>query len=161
MYIFSRTLFSFIFVSPDRLWEITFDYVNYCRLKEWLSDPQVFLTSEKQARSLLLLFVFSKQIVYLPRHSSLSTAISVADFSHNLLCFSLFFLFPLLQLITSHAIRVQTPPRHIPGVVEVTLSYKSKQFCKGAPGRFVYTGKFKIHFITNIFPNRNSSLLRI
>lgn len=43
-----------------------------------------------------------------------------------------------LQLITSHAIRVQTPPRHIPGVVEVTLSYKSKQFCKGAPGRFVY-----------------------
>ncbi|KAF8790327.1 transcription factor collier-like isoform X1 [Argiope bruennichi] len=42
------------------------------------------------------------------------------------------------ELITSHAIRVQTPPRHIPGVVEVTLSYKSKQFCKGAPGRFVY-----------------------
>ncbi|XP_059577223.1 transcription factor COE4 isoform X2 [Alligator mississippiensis] len=33
----------------------------------------------------------------------------------------------------------ETPPRHIPGVVEVTLSYKSKQFCKGAPGRFVYT----------------------
>ncbi|XP_057385889.1 transcription factor COE4 isoform X4 [Balaenoptera acutorostrata] len=43
------------------------------------------------------------------------------------------------QLITPHAIRVQTPPRHIPGVVEVSLSYKSKQFCKGAPGRFVYT----------------------
>ncbi|KAJ8317496.1 hypothetical protein KUTeg_005400 [Tegillarca granosa] len=43
------------------------------------------------------------------------------------------------ELITSHGIRVQTPPRHIPGVVEVTLSYKSKQFCKGAPGRFVYT----------------------
>ncbi|XP_021963610.2 transcription factor collier isoform X2 [Folsomia candida] len=42
------------------------------------------------------------------------------------------------ELITSHAIRVQTPPRHIPGVVEVTLSYKSKQFCKGAPGRYVY-----------------------
>lgn len=51
--------------------------------------------------------------------------------------------FPCLfipQLITPHAIRVQTPPRHIPGVVEVTLSYKSKQFCKGAPGRFIYTG---------------------
>lgn len=48
---------------------------------------------------------------------------------------------PLTQLITPHAIRVQTPPRHIPGVVEVTLSYKSKQFCKGAPGRFVYTGE--------------------
>ncbi|GAA6095894.1 transcription factor COE1-like [Tachysurus ichikawai] len=45
------------------------------------------------------------------------------------------------ELITPHAIRVQTPPRHIPGVVEVTLSYKSKQFCKGAPGRFVYTGE--------------------
>jgi hypothetical protein len=49
-----------------------------------------------------------------------------------------------LQLITPHAIRVQTPPRHIPGVVEVTLSYKGKQFCKGAPGRFVYTGKPEI-----------------
>ena len=31
--------------------------------------------------------------------------------------------------------------RHIPGVVEVTLSYKSKMFCKGAPGRFVYVCK--------------------
>lgn len=49
-----------------------------------------------------------------------------------------------IQLITSHAIRVQTPPRHIPGVVEVTLSYKSKQFCKGAPGRFVYVCKYTI-----------------
>jgi len=47
----------------------------------------------------------------------------------------------LSQLITSHAIKVHTPPRHIPGVVEVTLSFKSKQFCKGAPGRFVYTCK--------------------
>ncbi|XP_064568193.1 transcription factor COE4-like isoform X2 [Zonotrichia leucophrys gambelii] len=43
------------------------------------------------------------------------------------------------ELITPHAIRVQTPPRHIPGVVEVTLSYKAKHFCKGAPRRFVYT----------------------
>ncbi|XP_041089310.1 transcription factor COE2-like [Polyodon spathula] len=43
------------------------------------------------------------------------------------------------EFITPHAIRIQTPPRHIPGVVEVTLSYKSKQFCKGAPGRFIYT----------------------
>ena len=42
------------------------------------------------------------------------------------------------ELITCHAIRVQTPPRHIPGVVEVTLSFKSKQFCRGAPGRFIY-----------------------
>uniref|UniRef100_A0A4W3GVD7 IPT/TIG domain-containing protein n=1 Tax=Callorhinchus milii TaxID=7868 RepID=A0A4W3GVD7_CALMI len=47
------------------------------------------------------------------------------------------------ELITPHAIRVQTPPRHIPGVVEVTLSYKSKQFCKGAPGRFIYTGEMR------------------
>ena len=45
------------------------------------------------------------------------------------------------ELVTPHAIKVQTPPRHIPGVVEVTLSYKSKQFCKGAPGRFVYVCK--------------------
>ncbi|XP_017494383.1 PREDICTED: transcription factor COE3-like, partial [Rhagoletis zephyria] len=42
------------------------------------------------------------------------------------------------ELLTSHAIKVQTPPRNVPGVVEVTLSYKSKQFCKSAPGRFVY-----------------------
>lgn len=51
------------------------------------------------------------------------------------------------ELITSHAIRVQTPPRHIPGVVEVTLSYKSKQFCKGSPGRFVYVCKFKTKYL--------------
>ena len=45
------------------------------------------------------------------------------------------------QMITPHAIRVQSPPRHIPGIVDVTLSYKSKVFCRSAPGRFVYTGK--------------------
>ena len=56
----------------------------------------------------------------------------------------------LFQLITSHAIRVQTPPRHIPGVVEVTLSYKSKQFCKGAPGRFVYTGMHGVYGLVNV-----------
>lgn len=50
---------------------------------------------------------------------------------------------PGRQLITSHAIRVQTPPRSIPGVVDVTLSYKSKQFCKGSPGRFVYVCKYR------------------
>jgi early B-cell factor len=50
------------------------------------------------------------------------------------------------ELITSHAIRVQTPPRQIAGVVEVTLSYKSKQFCKGAPGRFVYIGNCQTRF---------------
>ncbi|KAF2354014.1 Transcription factor COE helix-loop-helix domain [Trinorchestia longiramus] len=42
------------------------------------------------------------------------------------------------EMITPHAMRVQTPPRPVPGVVEITLSYKSKQFCKGSPGRFVY-----------------------
>ena len=42
------------------------------------------------------------------------------------------------EMITTHAIKVQVPPRHMPGVVEVTLSYKQKQFCKGSPGRFVY-----------------------
>lgn len=47
------------------------------------------------------------------------------------------------EMITPHAIRVQTPPRHIPGVVEVTLSYKSKQFCKGSPGRFVYVCEYR------------------
>lgn len=61
--------------------------------------------------------------------------------------FSLFSAVFVFQLITPHAIRVQTPPRHIPGVVEVTLSYKSKQFCKGAPGRFIYTGIHRKHML--------------
>ncbi|KAG7454070.1 transcription factor COE1-like [Solea senegalensis] len=56
------------------------------------------------------------------------------------------------ELITPHAIRVQTPPRHIPGVVEVTLSYKSKQFCKGAPGRFVYTGRRLLPLLSHTSP---------
>jgi len=47
----------------------------------------------------------------------------------------------VMQMITSHAIRVQSPPRNIPGIVDITLSYKSKVFCRGTPGRFVYTGK--------------------
>jgi early B-cell factor len=50
------------------------------------------------------------------------------------------------ELVTSHAIRVQTPPRHIPGVVEVTLSFKSKQFCRGSPGRFVYVCKLSCNY---------------
>ena len=45
------------------------------------------------------------------------------------------------ELITSHAIRVQTPARHIPGIVEVSLAYKSRQFSKGQPGRFIYVCK--------------------
>lgn len=63
--------------------------------------------------------------------------------------FVLLLIFIILQLITPHAIRVQTPPRHIPGVVEVTLSYKSKQFCKGAPGRFVYVCKLCIQPVSD------------
>jgi len=51
--------------------------------------------------------------------------------------------FVVLQFITPHAIKVQAPARQIPGVVDVTLHYKSKQFCKGAPGRFVYVCKYK------------------
>jgi len=39
---------------------------------------------------------------------------------------------------------VQAPARQIPGVVEVTLHYKSKQFCKGQPGRFVYVCKYEM-----------------
>ena len=57
------------------------------------------------------------------------------------------------ELITSHAIRVQTPPRHIPGVVEVTLSFKSKQFCRGAPGRFIYVCKYFNQKIIKIIRN--------
>lgn len=46
-----------------------------------------------------------------------------------------------MQFITPNAIRVQAPPRPIPGMVEVTLMYRNKQFCKTAPGRFIYSGK--------------------
>lgn len=49
------------------------------------------------------------------------------------------------EVITPHALRVQVPPRHIPGVVEVTLTYKSKQYCKGTPGKFTYICKCKHH----------------
>lgn len=45
------------------------------------------------------------------------------------------------ELITNHAIRVTTPPRQMPGIVEVTLAYKSRQLSKGNPGRFIYICK--------------------
>ena len=45
------------------------------------------------------------------------------------------------ELITSHALRATTPPRSLPGIVEVTLAYKSRQMSKGSPGRFIYIGK--------------------
>uniref|UniRef100_A0A6A7GBV2 Collier protein n=2 Tax=Hirondellea gigas TaxID=1518452 RepID=A0A6A7GBV2_9CRUS len=62
------------------------------------------------------------------------------------------------EMITAHAIRVQTPPRPIPGVVEITLSFKSKQFCKGSPGRFVYvsltdpTIEYGFHRLQKLIP---------
>jgi hypothetical protein len=63
------------------------------------------------------------------------------------------------ELITNHAIRVTTPPRQMPGIVEVTLAYKSRQLSKGNPGRFIYICKlfhrFKSNqlslFLSNIF----------
>ncbi|CAH8514133.1 unnamed protein product [Heterobilharzia americana] len=42
------------------------------------------------------------------------------------------------ELITQHALRVSTPPRHLSGVVEVTLAFKNKTFCKNNPSRFAY-----------------------
>ncbi|TGZ76109.1 hypothetical protein CRM22_000031 [Opisthorchis felineus] len=42
------------------------------------------------------------------------------------------------ELLTPHAMRVQTPPRHLPGIVDVTMAYKNKTFCKNNPGRFAY-----------------------
>ncbi|VUZ39478.1 unnamed protein product, partial [Hymenolepis diminuta] len=43
------------------------------------------------------------------------------------------------ELITSNALRVQTPPRPTQGVVEVSLLFNNRPFCKHAPGRFAYT----------------------
>ncbi|CAF0848161.1 unnamed protein product [Didymodactylos carnosus] len=42
------------------------------------------------------------------------------------------------EILTPHAIRIQTQPRHVPGIVDVTLSYKGKQICRDCPGRFAY-----------------------
>uniref|UniRef100_A0A0N5A475 IPT/TIG domain-containing protein n=1 Tax=Parastrongyloides trichosuri TaxID=131310 RepID=A0A0N5A475_PARTI len=43
-----------------------------------------------------------------------------------------------VQIITQHAMRVTVPPKQLPGVVDVTLSFKSKVFARGNSGRFVY-----------------------
>ncbi|VDM15821.1 unnamed protein product [Hydatigera taeniaeformis] len=43
------------------------------------------------------------------------------------------------ELITSNALRVQTPARSAQGVVEVSLLFNNRAFCKHAPGRFAYT----------------------
>ncbi|VDM01177.1 unnamed protein product [Schistocephalus solidus] len=43
------------------------------------------------------------------------------------------------ELITPNALRVQTPQRSSQGLVEVTLLYKNRSFCKHSPGSFAYT----------------------
>ncbi|CAF1122130.1 unnamed protein product [Rotaria sordida] len=42
------------------------------------------------------------------------------------------------EILTPGAIRVHTPSRHGPGIVDVTLSYKGKQLCRDCPGRYTY-----------------------
>uniref|UniRef100_A0A8R1DEV0 IPT/TIG domain-containing protein n=1 Tax=Caenorhabditis japonica TaxID=281687 RepID=A0A8R1DEV0_CAEJA len=43
-----------------------------------------------------------------------------------------------IQIISPHAMRVTTPPRHSSGTVDVTLQFKSKTFSRGSPLRFSY-----------------------
>ena len=57
------------------------------------------------------------------------------------------------ELITCHAIRVTTPPRQMPGIVEVTLAYKSRQLSKGTLGRYIYVCKFEMRTIKLAFEN--------
>jgi len=42
------------------------------------------------------------------------------------------------ELVTPNAIKVTTPERQTPGMVDVTLAYKTRPMSKGAPGRFIY-----------------------
>lgn len=63
--------------------------------------------------------------------------------------FSLVFF--ILQILTPGAIRVHTPSRHSPGVVDVTLSYKGKQLCRDCPGRFTYISKNLKFFYLNYY----------
>merc|ERR1719283_577289 len=42
------------------------------------------------------------------------------------------------QLLSSHAVRVQCPPRPQPGGVYVTLALGTRQFCVTRPGTFRY-----------------------
>jgi len=44
----------------------------------------------------------------------------------------------LSQVISSHAVRVQSPPRSAPGIVEVTLALDSHQYNIAVPGMFKY-----------------------
>jgi early B-cell factor len=45
------------------------------------------------------------------------------------------------EVLTPNALRVQVPSRPVPGLVDVTLTYKNKQFNKSAPARFTYLCK--------------------
>ena len=47
------------------------------------------------------------------------------------------------DLITNAAMKVTTPPRAIPGVVDVTLQYKGRPLSQGQPHRFLYSGNFQ------------------
>ncbi|KAL7668787.1 hypothetical protein ACOME3_009474 [Neoechinorhynchus agilis] len=44
------------------------------------------------------------------------------------------------ELITPNALKLQTPSRQVPGLVDVTLLYKHKQYCQDSPGRFSFSG---------------------
>ena len=50
------------------------------------------------------------------------------------------------ELVTPNAIKVTTPERQSPGMVDVTLAYKTRPMSKGAPGRFIYVGASFIIF---------------
>lgn len=45
------------------------------------------------------------------------------------------------EVLTPNALRVQVPPRSVPGQVDVILSYKNKQFSKSSPARYTYLCK--------------------
>ena len=47
------------------------------------------------------------------------------------------------DLITNAAMKINTPPRAIPGVVDVTLQYKGRPLSQGQPHRFLYSGNFQ------------------
>ena len=54
--------------------------------------------------------------------------------------------------ITHAAIKVTTPPRAVPGVVDVTLQYKGRPLSQGQPPRFLYSGKARLpYYFSSIF----------
>ncbi|KER28350.1 hypothetical protein T265_13606, partial [Opisthorchis viverrini] len=56
------------------------------------------------------------------------------------------------QLLTPHAMRVQTPPRHLPGIVDVTMAYKNKTFCKNNPAITDPTIEYGFQRLCKIIP---------